>query len=109
MAVSTASLIFPSMPASSSFAASISACCCSIALSWASMRALASDTAVSSAREMPPARSMTQDWPCLTTFTRSPALRRVEAVASVSVISCDCPSRSTVTVPASAPTDFTSP
>ena len=79
------------------------------AMSWASILVLASDTAVSSAREMPPARSMTQDCPCLTIFTRSPALRRVEAVASVSVISRACPSRSTVTVPASASTDFTSP
>lgn len=109
MAASTASLIFPSIPASSSWAALISFCCSAIVLSWASMRAFASDTAVSRAREMPPARSMTQDCPCLTIFTRSPALRRVEAVASVSVISCDCPSRSTVIVPASASTDFTSP
>ena len=109
MAVFTASLIFPSMPASSSWAALISTCCSAIFLSWASMRAFASNTAVSRAREMPPARSMTHPWPCLTIFTRSPALRRVEAVASVSVISCDCPSRSTVTVPASVSTDFTSP
>ena len=61
------------------------------------MRALASATAVSSAREMPPARSMTQDWPCLTIFTRSPTFRRAEAVASLRVTASALPSSSAVT------------
>ena len=80
---------------------------CSIALSWASILALASDTAVSSAREMPPARSMTQDCPCLTIFTRSPALRRELAVASLSVTASALPSSSTVTL--SPAIDWTTP